>query len=61
MIDIHAFITFLKVTWLSRIIMNSETENWRILSGINFSRVASLGDGYFKSISKLCLIHSGMI
>ena len=32
--------------------MNSETDNWSILSGINFSRVASLVDGYFKSISK---------
>ena len=52
MIDIHAFITSLKVTWLRRIIMNSETDNWSILSGINFSRVTSLGDGYFKSISK---------
>ena len=52
MIDIHAFITSLKVTWLRRIIMNSETDNWSILSGINFSRAASLGDGYFKSISK---------
>ena len=52
MIDIHAFITSLKVTWLKRIIMNSETDNWSILSCINFSRLASLGDGYFKSISK---------
>ena len=52
MIDIHAFITSLKVTWLKRIIMNSETDNWSILSGINFSRVTSLCDGYFKSISK---------
>ena len=32
--------------------MNSETDNWSILSGIKVSRVTSLGDGYFKSISK---------
>ena len=52
MIDIHASIPYLKVTWLRRIIMNLETDNWSILSGNNFSRVASLGDGYFKTISK---------
>ena len=52
MIDIHAFITSLKVAWLRRIIMMSETDNLSKLSGINFSRVTSLGDVYYKSISK---------
>ena len=37
MIDFHAFITSLKETWLMRIIMNSETDNWSILSGINYT------------------------
>ena len=37
MIDFHAFITSLKETWLRRIIMNSETDNWSILSGINYT------------------------
>ena len=30
--------------------MNFETDNWSILSGINLSKVTSLGDVYFKSI-----------
>ena len=38
MIYIHAFITALKVTWLIRIVLNSNSDNWSILSNINFSK-----------------------
>ena len=52
MVEIHAFINSLKITWLRRIILNSETDNWSMLSGIDFSKIVSLGDCHFKSISK---------
>ena len=52
MVEIHAFVNSLKITWLRRIILNSETDNWRMLSGIDFSKIVSLGDCHFKSISK---------
>ena len=49
MIEINAFITPLKVTWLRRLLLNSETDNWSILSYLNFIELVSLGDQYFKS------------
>ena len=49
MIEINAFITSLKVTWLRRLILNSENDNWSLLSGLNFNELVCLGDQYFKS------------
>ena len=36
MIEVKAFITALKITWVRRIIFNSEIENWSYLAGIDF-------------------------
>ena len=49
MVEINAFITSLKVTWLRRLILNSENNNWSLLSGLNFNELVCLGDQYFKS------------
>ena len=38
MIEVKAFITALKITWVRRIIFNSEIENWSYLAGIDFDR-----------------------
>ena len=50
MIEINVFVTPLEETWLRRIILNSENDNWSILSNINFGKLFCLGDCYFKSI-----------
>ena len=52
MIEIKAFITALKITWVRRIIFNSEIENWSYLAGIDFDKGVCLGDCYFKSVSR---------
>ena len=49
MIEINAFITSLKVTWLRRLILYSENDNWSLLSGLNFNELICLGDQYFQS------------
>ena len=48
MIDINAFITSLKVTWLRRLILNSENDNWNLLSGLNLNELVCLGDQGFE-------------
>ena len=48
MTNVKAFITSLKVTWLRRIITNSNNNNWSTLSNINFNNLCSLGDKYFQ-------------
>ena len=50
MTETNAFVTSLKVTWFWRIILNSENDNWSILSNINFRKLFCLGDCYLKSI-----------
>ena len=52
MIEVKAFITALKITWVRRIIFNSEIENWSYLAGIDFDKGVCLGDCYFKSVSR---------
>ena len=52
MTNVKAFITSLKVTWLRRIITNSNNNNWSTLSNINFNSLCSLGDTYFRFLSK---------
>ena len=46
MININAFITSLKVTWLRRLLIFSDNDNWSTLSKINFNKIASMGDAY---------------
>ena len=52
MIEVKAFITALKITWVRRIIFKSEIENWSYLAGIDFDKGVCLGDSYFKSVSR---------
>ena len=52
MTNVKAFITSLKVTWLRRIITNSNNNNWSTLPNINFNSLCSLGDTYFRFLSK---------
>ena len=52
MTEVKAFITALKITWVRRIIFNSEIENWSYLAGIDFDKGVCLGDCYFKSVSR---------
>ena len=52
MTNVKACITSLKVTWLRRIITNSNNNNWSTLSNINFNSLCSLGDTYFRFLSK---------
>ena len=43
MTEIKAFIASLKVTWLRRLIMNWNNDDWRTISNINLSKLFSLG------------------
>ena len=42
MIEINAFITSLKVTWLRRLILSSETGDWKVQADINVGKLVSL-------------------
>ena len=46
MINVRAFITALKVSWLRRFIIYSNNDNFSHLSKVNFSKLFSLGDLY---------------
>ena len=50
MVNVGVFITSLKVTWLRRLIMYSDRDNWSSLSRINFNKLFSLGDSYIRTI-----------
>ena len=50
MVNVTVFITALKVTWLRRLIMFSDSDNWSTLSRINFNKLFSLGDSYIKTV-----------
>ena len=55
-------LTSLKVTWLRRLIMFSDSDNWSTLSRINLNKLFSLGDSYIKTvINDNYVIHSGNI
>ena len=45
-------ITSLKVTWLRRLIIFSDNDNWSSLSSINLNKIFSLGDTYSKTVIK---------
>ena len=46
MVNISSFIKALKITWLRRIIQNSQDNSWYALSNIDFQKVFSLGSGF---------------
>ena len=52
MVNVNAFITSLKVTWLRRLIIFSDNDNWSSLSRINLNEILSLGDVYSKTVIK---------
>ena len=52
MVNVSVFITPLKVTWLRRLILFSDNDNWSILSRINLNKLFSLGDAYSNTIIK---------
>ena len=46
------FITSLKVTWLRRLIIFSDNDNWSILRRINLNKLFSLGDANSNTVIK---------
>ena len=52
MVNVNEFITSLKVTWLRRLIIFSDNDNWSSLSSINLNKIFSLGDTYSKTVIK---------
>ena len=50
MVNINAFITSLKVTWLRRLIVFSHSDSWSNLSRINFDKLFAVGDSYARAI-----------
>ena len=52
MVNVNEFITSLKVTWLRRLIIFSDNDNWSSLSSINLNEFFSLGDTYSKTVIK---------
>ena len=52
MVNVSVFITSLKVTWLRRLIIFSDNDNWSILSRINLNKLFSLGDAYSNTVIK---------
>ena len=52
MINVRAFITALKVSWLRRFIIYSNNDIFSHLSKLNFSKLFSLGDLYCSKMLK---------
>ena len=52
MVNVNEFITSLKVTWLRRLIIFSDNDNWSSLSSINLNKIFSLGYTYSKTVIK---------
>ena len=52
MVNVSVSITSLKVTWLRRLIIFSDNDNWSILSRINLNKLFSLGDAYSNTVIK---------
>ena len=52
MVNVNEFITSLKVTWLRRLFICSDNDNWSSLSSINLNKIFSLGDTYSKTVIK---------
>ena len=50
--NVNEFITSLKVTWLRRLIIFSDNDNWSSLSRINSNKIFSLRDIYSKTVNK---------
>ncbi|MCG7892737.1 MAG: reverse transcriptase domain-containing protein, partial [Candidatus Thiodiazotropha endolucinida] len=46
MINISYFIKALKISWLRRVVQNSENNAWYALSNINFMSILTYGNGY---------------
>ena len=52
MVNISVFITSLKVTWIRRLLIFADSDNWSTLSRINFNKITSMGDAYSGEVIK---------
>ena len=52
MINIRVFIKALKISWIRRVILNSDNNSWYALSTIDFQKFLSLGQGYANNIKQ---------
>ena len=52
MINIRVFIKALKISWIRRVILNSENNSWYALSKIDFQKFLSLVQGYANNIKQ---------
>ena len=50
MVNVSVFITSLRVTWLRRLVMFSDNDNWTALSRIHLNKLFSLGDSYIRTV-----------
>ena len=50
MVNASVFITSLEVTWLRRLIMLTDNDNWTSLSRINWNELFSLGNSYIRTV-----------
>ena len=51
MVELKSFIKTLKVSWLRRILQQSDTSGWKELALINFSKIFSFGGVYAAKLS----------
>ena len=61
MVNVSVFITSLKVTWLRRLIMFSDSDNWTSLSRINLNKLFHSEILTSEQLSMIYVIHSGNI
>ena len=52
MVNVSVFITSLKVTWIRRLLIFPDSDNWSTLSRINFNKITSMGDAYSGEVIK---------
>ena len=50
MININTFIKALHISWLRRIIKQSDNVSWCSVSNINFEKIFNLGSGFIKTL-----------
>ena len=50
-VELGSFIKGLKVSWLRRILQQSDTGGWKELASINFSKIFSFGGVYAAKLS----------
>ena len=51
MVNIRVFIKALEISWIRRVILNSDNNSWYALSTLDFQKFLSLGQGYANNIT----------